>query len=384
MDTSASSIRSRNGRSDSASDTAPSARSDGASRAKKGPTPADAPEAHASDQSASNRADDAGAASAAAATDWAGDPDTLRDEGVLFGLTGDGTGVDDKKACIRRHFDRRAAAAERERAGVKAALEQLQSRRARVKDRIARLRQQIDDPDEPEIQGGSAPDVASHYFLRYIVGFVLALGLCTLNYFLIYELIAPAFAQANLIAAGVLMAGMFALFQPSSLLYGNDADQGMLQDAPAELWKQRISEFGMPLAAALFTVVWRAAELGWIKAAAAFLFVFMLFLFGGKLLLSIIPKLSLVTRNMMRNRRIRARRTAARDRIRTLRDERMAALDREEQALRERLHAIPTTSEFDAARDSALSLFTSEYRLAREARAGRHISPSQIDAVVRA
>ena len=299
---------------------------------------------------------------------WIDDEEALRDEGVLFGLAGRDAAVDAKTDAIRLHFAERIQAVQRRRSALEAALGDARERREALKRDVDRHRECIDSPDEPPIDGGDASDVAPHYFLRYLVGLVLAMGLCALNYVLIYELVAPRFEHPWFVAAGVLMAGMFALFQPSSILYNNDDDQGLLQDAPAELWKQRISEFGVPFAAALFAVVWRLGDMSALETGVSFLFVFMLFLFGGKLFLSMIPQLSLVTRNVLRDRRIRQSRKAHRGAIADLRSGPLADAHRECSRLRDRLTDLPTTDELQARCDRAVAVFKSEVALARDAR----------------
>jgi hypothetical protein len=292
----------------------------------------------------------------------------LRDEGVLFGLAGRDAAVDAKTDAIRRHFAAQIEAVQRKRSALQAALDEARERRDALQRDVERHRERIESPDEPPIDGGEASDVAPHYFLRYLVGLVLAMGLCALNYVLIYELVAPRFEHPWFVAAGVLMAGMFALFQPSSILYNNDDDQGLLQDAPAELWKQRISEFGVPFAAALFAVVWRVGDMSLLETGVSFLFVFMLFLFGGKLFLSMIPQLSLVTRNVLRDRRIRQSRDAHRRAVAGLRDGPLADAHEACGRLRDRLMNLPTAGELEARCDRAVALFTSEVALARDAR----------------
>lgn len=300
--------------------------------------------------------------------DWIDDEDALKDEGVVFGLAAEQAAIEGRVDAIRQAFATRSAEVDRHRAALSEALAGANSRMQAVEKEIDRSRARMDNPEEPGITGGDAPDVAPHYFLRYLVGLILAFGLCALNYVLIYELVAPAFEQPWYVAAGILMAGMFALFQPSSLLYNNDDDQGLLHDAPAELWKQRVSEFGVPLAAALFAVIWRVSELAWYESGIAFLFVFMLFLFGGKLFLSMIPQLSIVTRNVLRDRRVRSQRAAHAAKIERLRESELPDRQAEVTNLRQTLHALPSQSELDAQCERAVTLFTSEVELARDTR----------------
>jgi len=312
---------------------------------------------------------------------WIEDEDRLRDEGVVFGLGGREKAAEAKVEAIRRVFDQRRAQVARCQETLTRALENARARRDAVQDEIERQRARIASPDEPSIEGGDAADVAPHYFLRYLVGLLLAFGLCSLNYILIYELVAPAFEQPWFVAAGVLTAGMFALFQPSSLLYNNDDDQGLFQDAPAELWKQRVSEFGVPLAAALFATVWRVSSMAWYESAVSFLFVFMLFLFGGKLFLSMIPQLSIVTRNVLRNRRVRRDRQRRRKVIRSLRqDDVPAALERIDRIDRT-LNQLPTSEELGSQCERSIAIFSSEVALAAAARDHPDLSGRRLHAI---
>jgi hypothetical protein len=298
---------------------------------------------------------------------WAYDAEALRDEGVLFGLAGDEAGLARKRDLVVAEAEARLAALERRRAGLLAERDHVRARRAALDDRLAALRRRLDDPAAlvPPVPEGDAPDAAPHFVLHYAVGLVLAVGLCVLNYALIVEMVAPAFGQPALVAAGILMAGMFAFFQPSPLRHGNDRDQGKVYDAPAELWKQRISEFGVPFAAALFTVVWRLEAVGPVKSAVSFLFIFMLFLFGGTLVLSTLPKLSLSARTLLRARRVRRAQAEVQATLDRLESEAVPALDAEARAALRSLAACPAAREVEAARDRLVALLDSEFALAR-------------------
>lgn len=293
-------------------------------------------------------------------TNWIRNDGLLRDEGVLFGLTGlDGT-LEYKERSIRRYYERLEAKTARERARIEARIAHVKEQRQRVQDALEELEESsVATATTTETTRGVSPNDS----VRFGTGLVFALATCALNYALLYELVADSFAYPAVIAAGVLFGGMFSVFQPISVLFSSDH---ALRDVPgaAELWKVRLIEFGMPIAAAAFAVVWRLATWAPVELIATFLFVAFLFLVAGKLLLSTLPPLVQARRAGTRRRSARKRRHE-RDALR----KKLNDLDDERAVLTDQLHELLSSEEIDAVCNHKIDLFRSEVELARAARA---------------
>jgi hypothetical protein len=107
--------------------------------------------------------------------------------------------------------------------------------------------------------------------------------MCIGNYYLIDESILTNFPKNHyVIALGIFLAGMFNLFNSKSLFHDKESSIS---------WRQLLEEVGMPLSASVFVFVQSltgdaSQNQVLLRSFALFFFVFFLFLFAGKLLLS--------------------------------------------------------------------------------------------------
>lgn len=199
---------------------------------------------------------------------WLENEDALRDEGVIFGLSE--SKAEEKIAAIRNYFAHQTAELEKtveyhsEKIGeINLLIEQKETRINELteKTRVLENKERND-----------------HQLLRTAIGVTLSLAMCVGNYYLIDESILKNFPQNHrVIALGVFLAGMFNLFNPKSLFHEKDTKIS---------WRQLLEEVGMPLAASVFVFVQALETQSVLRSIALFLFVFFLFLFAGKLLLS--------------------------------------------------------------------------------------------------
>lgn len=199
---------------------------------------------------------------------WLENEDALRDEGVIFGLSE--AKAEEKIGAIRNYFAHQTAEIEKtveyhsEKIGeINLLIEQKETRINELteKARVLENRERTD-----------------HQLPRTVIGIVLSLAMCIGNYYLIDESIVTNFPENHyVIALGIFLAGMFNLFNSKSLFHEKDSSIS---------WRQLLEEVGMPLAASVFVFVQSLDNQSLLRSFALFFFVFFLFLFAGKLLLS--------------------------------------------------------------------------------------------------
>jgi hypothetical protein len=199
---------------------------------------------------------------------WLENDDLLRDEGVIFGLSESKS--EEKTGIIKNYFAHQTAGLERE---VELHGEKIQELNLFIEQRETR----INDIKAKQIAFESQAIKSEHQLLRTVVGLVFSVVMCVGNYFLIEDTLRPLYGSSQWIAVGVFLAGMFNLFGRISLFH--DADSRLS-------WKQLLEEIGMPLAASAFVFVQALQQQPLLRSLALFGFVFFLFLFAGKLLLS--------------------------------------------------------------------------------------------------
>lgn len=297
---------------------------------------------------------------------WIEDDDALRDEGILFGVSGL-EGIDLKQASIRSYYQEKIAACERERVWLEERRGDLAGEQVRLSEEIARVEARLRSEADPAQESGDW----SVALVRYSVGLVLAVGMFICNWFLIDSLLEDRNGN-GLISAGVMLVGMFVLFSPVSIMYrrgdGAAGAEGM------EGWKIWTSEVVPGIAAALFTVVWSPRIFPIMEATTAFVFVAALFVFGGKLILSLLPRLTEALRHRRTahvQRQIRATTENEYARLKGRRTE----LDQEGGTILRRLRALPGETELQRLADRKVSIFESEYHFARAAH-GRMAAPA--------
>ncbi len=199
---------------------------------------------------------------------WLENDDLLRDEGVIFGLSESKS--EEKTGVIKNYFAHQTAGLERE---VELHSEKIQELNLFIEQRETRIndiKNKINTLESQEIK-------SEHQLLRTIVGLVFSVAMCVGNYFLIEDTLRPLYGSSRWIAVGVFLAGMFNLFGRISLFHDTDSRLS---------WKQLLEEIGTPLAASVFVFVQAWQQQPVARSLALFGFVFFLFLFAGKLLLS--------------------------------------------------------------------------------------------------
>lgn len=283
---------------------------------------------------------------------WLADEDSLRDEGVLFGLSE--ARPDGKISQIRAFFARQTAPLAElldentERIGeLNLFIEQRENQITALRDQINELRDRAPRPNN---------------LIRTVVSLVLSLGVCVGNFYLIDETLRPLFPN-RLIAVGVFLAGMFNLFSRTSFLYEDGARLSV---------RRILAETGLPLAASVFVLVQALQSQSTGQAIALFAFVFFLFLLAGNLFLSNLVTLQTDLASIDANRQ--SAQTKA-QRLPVWEAE-MERLSREVDTLRTQKwpfvtalnHVQAQMAQWNTRRDELVNLFVSEFDLARSLR----------------
>lgn len=282
---------------------------------------------------------------------WLEDEDTLRDEGVLFGLSeSDPT---EKTDIIHKYFSHLAAP---HLSNIEQHNERIQEQNLFIGQKTNRI-EELENKLKSLIVTKSGSD---HHLPRTLIGLSLSVAMCIGNFFLIRESLKPAFAESSWIALGIFLAGMFSLFGRISMFHDTDSKVS---------WRSLLEEIGLPFAAALFVFANVLPYQGIFQGIALFIFVFFLFLFAGKLLLSNVTILRNDLHalfNVTRDREETAKNMQNwESEIQTLQQEVDDMRIKKWQILREQGQSETERDRIYAKRDMLIKLFESEYSLAR-------------------
>ncbi|WP_234737044.1 hypothetical protein [Tellurirhabdus bombi] len=286
--------------------------------------------------------------------DWLEDVNLLRDEGVLYGLSE--SPPDEKTLIIRTYFQRQTAPLEQEIEQHNERIGELNLFIGEKEDRIHSLRTKLAQLEAQRPEG-------EHQLPRTLIGLAFSVVMCVGNYYLIEETLRPAFQDSRPISIGLFLAGMFSLFNRTSVFH----------EAGARMtFRRLLEEMGLPFAASLFLLVqaWQTQSAG--KAIALSIFIFFLFLFAGKLLLGTLTVLRNDLRFWSQGRKLESEKkhrseawegeiqqlTTEIDQLRVQKWQVIPVLNRAE-AERNRANAR---------RDMLIHQFESEYNLARSLR----------------
>jgi hypothetical protein len=285
---------------------------------------------------------------------WLEDETLLRDEGVIFGLSE--SKPEEKVAIIRNYFVHQTADLEREVERHSEKIQELNLFIGQKENRINELKEKANQLDNRSNEG-------EHQLPRTIVGLAFSIVMCVGNYFLIADTLQPSYKSSQWIAVGVFLAGMFNLFGRVSLFHDTDSSVS---------WRRLLEEIGMPFAAALFVFVQALQNQTVWRAVALFVFVFFLFLFAGKLLLSNITVLRNDLRVWLTGTNLKKEKTTKTEHW----DEETLQLNAEIDGLRvQKWQIIPhlnraeaELARLNARRDALIKMFESEFNLARQLR----------------
>lgn len=281
---------------------------------------------------------------------WLSSEETLRDEGVIYGLSG--TDVTEKVNIIFSTYKKRTA--------------NLYQRKEELTEKIGELNLVLEKKNglQEELKQKSLDVLlqteSEENIARVIVGLLLALGMSAANYFLIKEGVSYGFPESSKwISWGVFLTGMFSLYYTTSFIHNSDKIT----------WRRALEEFGMPLAASIFIYVQLIPHMAWYKSLAYLVFTFFIFLISGKLLLGCISKLKSEMSAYYRNRNLKKDKISAKNEwIDDIED-----LEKDMENIRlEKWRIITSLNEVQAKidrinseKEAVTNLFLSEYNLAK-------------------
>lgn len=307
---------------------------------------------------------------------WIGNDGLLRDEGTLYGLAGlPEQELKSKVETIRKAYSGLLSDKEDAYTSIDEKMERLGERRNEIQEDLEALEDETFEADLPPVDGSE--DVTPNTFLRYLVGVVAAGSICAFTFFLIYEQFASEFEHAMLISLSVTLAGFFVVFDPVSLFYTSAPDRG---GAP-ENWKTYVVEFSVPLAASSFVALWRYDALSVPRTLGLWLFLTVVFLLGGKLFLSAIPRTATLFHMARRRWRLkrmeRQHKKERKGRSESL-QKKLDQLDEEKEALESERDELESPAALEKLRERKVQLFLSEYELVRRAIENGVISPDDV------
>lgn len=323
---------------------------------------------------------------------WIESDSHLRDEAVLFGWASP-TDIQKKTESIESYYRRKVEESKRDLTRITEQENTLKQRLGELASDIVSSTQRLAQ-DEQKVKDANAARRDTYDLPRYGLGVVLGALICIFNYFVIFVLLGGGTSTANTgtpqtgaagspgavgpagfdtpfpseytiwVALGITLLGMFTLFSPVSVLFRSNNSPGDTTDAP-EPGKAWVAEIVPAVAAAFFTVVW-----GWeptlLHTIASFIFIATLFIFAGKLLLSLLPRLTVAIKQSRAHRdllrAVEANQAAHRKLL-----ERGEQLRADIEDLQDRKQELPSEEELKETCEHKIRLFTSEAEFARAA-----------------
>lgn len=282
---------------------------------------------------------------------WMASEESLRDEGVIYGITG--ASAEEKTKSISSFYGSVASPYQHIKNELSEKIQELNLQLEQVNSKYTGLKSQA------KFVWSQNPQ--SSNLLRVVVGLILSTGICAGNYFLIENGLSYGFpGQSQWIAWGVFLSGMFSLYYNTSLIHNSEK----------LTWRRGLEEFGMPFAASLFVFVQVYAHLPWYKSSAFFLFVFFVFLLSGKLLLGGISRLKTELSVLSENIRLKTQKKkvngAWKQELQSFENQMEQIRIKKWRVVSQLNEAEAQLTKIQADKESAELLFMSEYNLAKK------------------
>lgn len=294
--------------------------------------------------------------------EWILNEDLLRDEGAIYGLSE--SDPSEKLATIRSFFGEKISELQTRIELREAQMLENEETAAKRRIRAVELKEQY----QAEYTG---IDRQSHLFYRYLAGLIVYGAVIVLSFWLVYQWMAPRVAYPLLMTLGVYMFGSLSLFNNVAFFYQSRAE--LRTASRREFWKIWLEEIGIPVIAAAFVIFWGFEPGQWINKVVLFLLLLFVFLFAGKAFLSALIGVQQEFQ-ILRGNRLKA--MFRRRRLREIKAELIEVesdikqLEQESARLREENRRDRIRSnQYERDRESKVSYFLSEYRLAKTAKA---------------
>lgn len=298
--------------------------------------------------------------------DWITDKNLLRDEGVYYGLSDSADEPKEKINAIRLYFQERIDFVKTTINSKEKELGRNEARSSDCERQIAELREKIQSQYTDQ-------QLPAHDFWRYLTGLAAYIGMFVFNFWLIYEwLLLSGVKYPAFTAIAVYLFGAFSLFNRLSILYSSDQATLIKNETEREKWKIYLEEVAIPFVAAVYVVYKGLNAHPPAEGLIFFLLIFGIFIFAGKGLLNILVRLKQEYRVLAQNKILKkitkekigdlqAKIEELKTQIKDLAAEKAnIELDLLEHA--------KSLSVIDQQKETHVSLFLSEYQLARSAR----------------
>ena len=215
---------------------------------------------------------------------WLADEESLRDEGVLFGLSN--AQPDTKIAQISAFFSSQAVPLTEWAAQHTEQIRTLTTRIDQRENQLASLRDQLAQLRDSQPVGTT--------LVRHFVSLGISIALCIGTFYLVDDTLYRSYAN-HWVSVGVFLAGLFNLAGRTSFFY----------ETNTRLTGWRVmEETGLPLASAVFVLVHALSYQPVSQAVGLFVFILVVFLLSGKLLQSTLNMLQQDLGNIQKNHQL--------------------------------------------------------------------------------
>lgn len=292
---------------------------------------------------------------------WITDEGLLRDEGILFGLSGGK--IDEKTEAIEHFFAGKIIQARQEIDFLDLKIDEASTKLGKnlQEETAAKTRLQ-------EINSFKPVDV--QYVFWDAISFLGFCAVLVCNYFLIYQVGSKAWEFPVAVATGTYLFGLLTLFNKVSILFSSESSTSE-GTSNVERWKLVGQEIGVPLVVALYV-----STSGWIYnrpelTIASGVLIFFLFLYAGKALLRQVGFLRSVLNYLINSgnaQKWKKEQVKQLESICSNLTDKNNLIGENIKELREQKQLIRTPDQIEKDRDTCLKLFESEYKLAAESR----------------
>jgi hypothetical protein len=208
---------------------------------------------------------------------WINNEGLLRDEGVLFGISG--TDTKEKIEAIKMYYVSQIEITNEDVTALEKNLDIKNSDISSLNEENATIEEKLQ-----KISNSDAENTNIYYIIPILLQLFCYIAICYCNFFLIDYWLTPVFGTKSIITIGIYLMGLFSIFWGKALLY--NADQIVIQnnehDISREKWKIYFEEFGIPTIVSLFICVISYRKFPVEYSLGGFLIFFFLFSLGGK------------------------------------------------------------------------------------------------------
>lgn len=283
---------------------------------------------------------------------WIENIGILRDEGIIFGLSN--SPVAEKLDSISKYFDEIKSFYKNRLNQLNSKLDKLKTEEKDLLDTIKENRKKLILMQNEFVS--EKKDVT--YIVRNIIGLLFISAACLFIYFIIINALGKNFLYLNLVSIALMLVGLFGLYSKTSLFFENHPElNGKLN------WKQLLLEVGLPLSVAFFIFIHALDNHNILKAFSYFLVIALFFLFGGKLLLSIITLIQNDFTNHIRENKIRKNCIFLNKSLAELNSE-LEKIRLEISNYYDYINEMPDDETVEAKKQARIKTFLSEYELA--------------------